>query len=125
MFWRDTRGRFFLASALCGAVLTAGTGAVFVWWKSDHPQRTAEDDIIYDRCLLAQRGNTVACDAMLRVIEHERIAEAAMKQQAAKMLAAGSSKREVVEWARKQGFVSSQLSDAVGISLSDLQSGKY
>jgi len=62
---------------------------------------------------------------MLRVVERERIAVAAMKQQAAKMLAAGASKREVVEWGRKQGFVSSQLSDAVGISLSDLQSGKY
>jgi len=124
MFWRAT-WQVFLAGALCGAVLTAGTGAVFVWWKSDHPQRTADDEALHDACLVAQRGNTAVCDAMLRVVERERIAVAAMKQQAAKMLAAGASKREVVEWGRKQGFVSSQLSDAVGISLSDLQSGKY
>ena len=72
MFSRAT-WQVFLAGALSGAVLTAGTGALFVWWKPA-PQRTAEEEVLYDRCLLAQRGNTVACDALLRVIEHEMIA---------------------------------------------------
>jgi len=48
-----------------------------------------------------------------------------VKQQAAKLFAAGFSKREVVKWAMDQGFVGEQLSDAVGISLQDLQAGKY
>jgi hypothetical protein len=67
----------------------------------------------------------VACDAMMRLVERSRIASAAMKQQAAKMLAAGFSKREVVKWASEQGFVGSDLSDAVGISLRDLQTDNY
>ncbi len=48
-----------------------------------------------------------------------------MKKEAAKMLAAGVSKRDVVQWAMDRGFVGSQLSDAVGISLKDLQADKY
>jgi hypothetical protein len=76
---------------------------------------------------MTQHGNTVACDAMMRLVERERTAEAAMKMKAlaATLLAAGFSKREVVEWAMDKGFVGSQLSDAVGISLQDLQTGKY
>jgi hypothetical protein len=61
----------------------------------------------------------------MRVLERERVAEAAMLKEAAKMLAAGFSKREVVDWAAKNGFVGRQLSDAVGISLEDLQQNKY
>ena len=49
----------------------------------------------------------------------------AMKEEAAKMLAAGFSKREVVKWASERGFVGKQLSDAVGISLRDLQTDNY
>ena len=123
MFGKGT-WRVFLAGALCGTVVTASVGAAYVWWKP-HPQRTAEDDVIYDRCLMAQGGNTVACDAMMRLIDRERISAAAMKQQAAKLLAAGFSKREVVKWAMDQGFVGSDLSDAVGISLRDLQTDNY
>jgi hypothetical protein len=40
-----------------------------------------------------------------------------LKTEAAVLLTVGFTKREVVEWAMKKGFVGSQLSDAVGISL--------
>ena len=72
MFWRATC-RVFLAGALCGAVLTAGTGAVFVWWKSapSAPQRTAEEEMMYDACL-AKGQNTASCDALLRLIRTSR-----------------------------------------------------
>ena len=72
-------------------------------------------------CLTGRDGNTVACDALIRVLERQRAAETAMKKEAAKMLPAGVSKRDVVQWAMDRGFVGSQLSDAVGISLKDLQ----
>jgi hypothetical protein len=61
---------------------------------------------------------------MMRLIEHER-AVAAMKQRAAVLLAAGFTKREVVQWAESTGFGGSDVSDAVGISLQDYQQGKY
>jgi hypothetical protein len=116
--------RFFAAGALCGIVVMAAVWTGSSWWTLE-PKRSVEDRAIYDHCLMAQHGNTVACDAMMRLIERERTAEAVMKAQAATLLAAGFSKREVVKWAIDKGFVGSQLSDAVGISLQDLQAGKY
>lgn len=127
--------RVFLAGTVSGVVLIAVVGAGLFWWKVS-PERSAEDDAICDRCLMAQSGNTVACDAMIRLIHRERAAlaaiekrdsaaETALKKEAAQLLAAGFSKREVVQWAMERGFVGSQLSDAVGISLQDLQVGKY
>ena len=41
------------------------------------------------------------------------------------MLAASVRKGDIVQWTVGSGFVRSQLSDAVGISLQDLQAGKY
>jgi hypothetical protein len=131
--FRNGGWRTFLTGALCG--ISFITIVALGWWKM-HPERSAEDAAIYDRCLMAQSGNTIACDAMLRVIDREKaalpemerresVAEAALKKDAAKLLAAGFSKREVVEWAMKRGFVGSQLSDAVGIFLEDLQAGRY
>jgi len=114
--------RVFLAGALCGAVFTAGTGAVFVWWKP-HPGRSADDNIIYDACLVDKDGNTVVCDAMMRMVERGRTEERIGR--IGTFLAAGFTKREVVQWAREQGLTDKQLSDAVGISLEDLQTGKY
>jgi hypothetical protein len=74
MFWRAT-WQVFLAGALSGAVLTAGTGAVFVWWKSaaqqSAPQRSAEEEMVYDGCL-AQGRNTASCDALLRILRASR-----------------------------------------------------
>jgi hypothetical protein len=83
-------------------------------------RRTADDNAIYDACLVGQSGNTVLCDALKRMVERERI-----KQQIETYLAAGFTKREVVQWATERGFTGKQLSDALGISLQDLQTGNY
>jgi hypothetical protein len=48
-----------------------------------------------------------------------------LKQLATEALEAGFSKREVMEFIKARGFDDSQAADAVGISLGDLQSGKY
>jgi hypothetical protein len=117
--------RLFAVGVLCGTVLTAVVGGAFIWWKSDADGASVRSSQDYDACLVEKYGNKVACDALMRMLNRERVAERAMKEKAATLLAAGFSKREVVEWARKQGFVSSQLSDAVGISLEDLQGNKY
>jgi hypothetical protein len=124
LMFRNGGWRLFLAGVLCGIVLTAVLGGATVWWKL-HPKRSAEDAAIYDNCLMAQSGNTVVCDATMRVLDRERAAETVMKTEAAQLLAAGFSKREVMQWAMDRGFVGSQLSDAVGVSLQDLQAGKY
>jgi hypothetical protein len=41
---------------------------------------------MYDTCLAAQNGNTVACDAYMRMIDRFRTREVALKEQAAKLL---------------------------------------
>jgi hypothetical protein len=41
------------------------------------------------------------------------------------MLAAGASKRDIVKWVIEMGGVGSQISDAAGITLQELQSDKY
>lgn len=51
--------------------------------------------------------------------------EKKLNEGGAKMRAAGASKREVVEWAIGMGGVGHQISDAAGITLQELQSGKY
>lgn len=110
--------RVFLTGMICGIVLMAcGVGA-FVGWQS-HPTRSAEDEAIYDNCLM-ERGDTVACGALMRGIDRERAAEGALKDQVAKMLAAGFNKREVAEWAVTRGFVYSQVSSAMGLSTAEL-----
>jgi hypothetical protein len=121
---RNDGWRVFLAGSLSGIILMGAVGAAWVWWTSG-PERSPEDAAIYDKCLMALSGNTVACDATMRALDRERTAESIMKREAVKLLAAGFSKREVVKWAMDKGFVGSQLSDAVGISLQDLQAGKY
>lgn len=112
----------FVAGGIVLAVLAWAVGHL-LWNRA--PARSAEDDTIYDGCLVHYQGNRVVCDAMMRQLERARAAEVDMKQQAARLLAAGYSKREVVKWAFDHGFVGKQVSDAVGISLEDLQAGKY
>ena len=101
---------------------TAWAGSA--WWKS-HGERSPEDAVAYDHCLAANDGNTVACDAFLRMVERGRAKGVFLKTEGAKLLAAGFRKREVVQWASEMGSVSSQLSDAAGISLRELQTDKY
>ena len=110
-----------MTGVLCGIAFMAAIWAGSTWWKLG---RSAEDGDTYDHCLVQQHGNTVACDAMMRIFERSRAAEA-MQAQAATLLAAGFSKREVVKWARDQGFNNLEISAAVGISPQDLHAGKY
>jgi hypothetical protein len=49
-------------------------GTVAVWWKT-HVERSAEDDAIYDACLIRSGGNTILCDALMRT--RKRAAEKA------------------------------------------------
>jgi hypothetical protein len=116
----------FLVGLFCGGFIVASLWAVSVWWQ---PQRSPEDSVVYDTCLATQNGNTVACDAYMRVYkrakENDDALEKKLKEGGAKMLAAGRSKRDVVEWASGMGGVGRQLSDAAGISLKELQDGKY
>jgi hypothetical protein len=121
-----TNGRLlvFLMGMFCGGVLAAALGHVPVFWISSE-NRSSRDAALYDGCLVTRNGNTVVCEVLMREINREQVAEAAMKVEAAEMLATGASKRQVVEWAMKHGFVGRQLSDAAGIYLEDLQHGEY
>lgn len=118
--------RPFLIGLFCGGFIIASVWAVSVWWQPRHAPDAAA---LYDACLATKNGNTVACDAYMRVYERAKdqddALEKTLKEGGAKMLAAGHSKREVVDWARGMGGVGHQLSDAAGISLKELQDGKY
>jgi hypothetical protein len=120
--------RSFQVGIVAGSILIALVWAGTVWWTA-HRARSPDDEALYDRCMVSNKGNTVACDAFIRTYDRERAKDAALektlKEGGAKMLAAGHSKREVVDWAASMGGVGSQLSDAAGISLKDLQDGKY
>jgi hypothetical protein len=59
------------------------------------------------------------------MLDREKAKSEYLKEEGARLRASGFSKREVVEWATKMGAVGSQISDAAGISLQELQSGKY
>lgn len=128
--------RPFLKGVLCGTILMAVVGATALWWKS-RPERSVEDNVIYDRCLAAQGGNLVACEALLRVLAHDRAVSqaleqrhradvAALKEEVNQLLVAGFSKCEIVK--REQGkrdFIGSRvtgedLASAIGISFGDL-----
>jgi putative SOS response-associated peptidase YedK len=97
-----------------------------ILWKTE---RSPEDAAMYDACLAGKDGNTVACEAYVRVFDRVRAKDAALEkvlnEGGAKMLASGASKRDVVNWARGMGGVGSQISDAAGITLRELQSDKY
>jgi hypothetical protein len=117
--------RSFAIGVLCGGILIALVWAASVWWNA----RSERDAALYDNCLAANGGNTTACDAFMRTYQREKAKSAALEkilnEGAAKMLAAGASKRDVVKWATEMAGVGSQISDAAGISLNELQHGKY
>ena len=114
--------------------MLAGSGIMIVGialltWFWTHPTRSAQDQALYDYCLVQQHGNTVACDAWMRIMNrrlvHERAFEAALYQQAAQLRAAGFSPCEIERWAAKDTeAVGSELSTASGIPLSEIQGGK-
>jgi hypothetical protein len=117
--------RRFAVGALCGGILIAVAWAVSVWWNT----RSEQDAALYDACLAGNGGSTVACDAFMRTFKRAKAkddaSEKMLNEGGAKMRAAGASKRDVVKWATEMGGVGSQISDAAGISLKELQSGNY
>jgi hypothetical protein len=116
--------RRFMIGMLCGGALIAIVWGGSAWWNAS-PNLSSQNAAIYDNCLLAQGGNTISCDAFMRMVERSRIKSEFLKTEGAKMRADGVSKRDVVTWAIGMGGVGSQLSDAAGISLTELQSDKY
>jgi hypothetical protein len=118
--------RVFAAGMLCGVIFTVVVGAASFWWKTRQGQpddsgavRSAKEDVDYNMCLAA--GNTnVACDALIRMLRRFDSAEAAMKEEATKMLAAGVDKCDVLKWGFKRGFVGSQMSKAIGVPMEEL-----
>ena len=120
--------RTFIAGLCGGADLVGAVWAAASWLQDTKPNLTAYGEYMYDQCLMTQNGNRVACNAYMRVMVHQQEEEAAKKfwkQRAAELGAAGQSKREVVEWARKQGLSDIETSEITGIPISDLAAGKY
>jgi hypothetical protein len=54
-------------AAIIGGLVGSG---ITVWWKSASVSPYA-DYPIYDQCLYTKNGNTVACDAMVRMLQHQ------------------------------------------------------
>jgi hypothetical protein len=120
----DSRKGAFVVGLLCGGILVATVWGGSVW-RSLRPELSPDDAALYDQCLTGQQGNTVACDAFMRAKAQDEAMKKKLNEGGAKMLAAGASKREVVEWAIGMGGVGHQISDAASITMQDLQSGKY
>jgi hypothetical protein len=118
----------FLAGVVTGAVLTAAVWLAFNNWSPERKINEINDwkpvtyDEMYDRCLVDHGGNTTLCEAFIRIAK--RIAQP-LKERVARWLSAGFSKREIAEYEKTQGVSDAQLAAALGISLSDLQAGKY
>jgi hypothetical protein len=55
------------AAAIVGGLIGSG---ITMWWNSASVSPYANYPI-YDQCLYAKNGNTVACDAMLRMLKHQ------------------------------------------------------
>jgi hypothetical protein len=115
-----------------GAVSSTAVIIVFLVgyrWAMSRTERSPENAAIYDTCLASNGGNENACDAHLRIYDRAKSKDAALEKAlnegGAKMLASGASKREVVDWATRMGGVGSQISNAAGMSLRDLQNGNY
>ncbi|MDB5610236.1 MAG: hypothetical protein JWP25_7136 [Bradyrhizobium sp.] len=115
----------FVAGLLCGGIAVAIVWGASAWWKL----RSEQETVLYDYCLAGNGGNTVGCDAFMRTFKRAKAKDDALEkilnEDGAKMLAAGSSKRDVVKWATEMGGVGSQISNAAGISLRELQSNNY
>src|SRR5262245_5528836 len=115
--------RVFQAGLLCGIILLAA--GVWIWL----PPRSPEDKAEYDFCV-ATGGSVRNCALMVsanrkKALEANEAFEKAMKEEVARRLSSGASKREIVQWAKQNGFVGRALSDAMGISLKDIQDDNY
>ena len=64
-FWHH---RSFVTGMLCGGIVIGLVWAASAWLNTTHKTRE------YDQCLLAQRGSTTACDAIMRMRDaYERL----------------------------------------------------
>ena len=59
--------RNFWIGAFCGAALICALWGAWDQWKKTHPERTAQQEELYDICLANNQGNRTMCDAMLRM----------------------------------------------------------
>ena len=68
-FARDENQRAFVMGFLSG-----GTLVVIIWAASGwvHSERTPAEAAFYDHCFAAQAGNTVACDAVMRIYKRKK-----------------------------------------------------
>jgi hypothetical protein len=66
---KPDHGRF-ITGLLCGGILIAIVWGTSAWWNG-HPNLSPQDAALYDRCLVGQGGNTVACDALMRVLKNK------------------------------------------------------
>src|SRR5205809_4654047 len=103
----------FFAAAICLASPAFAEGWLPSWGRS------AQEDIFYDRCLIATAGNTVACDARIRENRRDKEAaekrrqedcvgllrsfEPAYREEAVKLLRAGFPQSEITAYATEQG----------------------
>ena len=115
--------RVFQTVVLCGIILIAA--GVWIWSKPRSPEDKAE----YDFCI-ATGGSVRNCGLWVganrkKALEANEAFEKAIKEEVAKRLSSGASKREVVQWAKQNGFVGKAFSDAVGIPLKDMQEDNY
>jgi hypothetical protein len=116
--------RGLVAGALCVAVVVGGVAASLHWWELSS-RRSVDEREPFRTFVECPVGNPAACDAAIREFERERERHAAVKAEVAKMLAAGSTKREAVNYAMKHGLFGYEAAEAVGISPEDLRDDKF
>ena len=56
--------RGFQAGAIAGATLIGIMWAGTVWWTAKSA-RSPGDEVLYDSCLVSNKGNIIACDAVI------------------------------------------------------------
>ena len=99
----------FIVAAIAVAAAFAGSwvGSSFTASRNSVSVRPYADYQAYDECLARHGGNTVQCEAHMRMLfrrAEDQKWKKAMKRNADKLLAAGFDKKEVAEWALDKGF---------------------
>jgi len=102
--------RWFLVGALVGVFVGGEIATIKLG-----PNRTPEDEAIYDRCL-AKNGSKVKCDALMRMLERDNEITAQWKKKVDEFRAAGYSERDIVDWIRKQNITGSRAAEVLGMT---------
>ena len=78
---KQTKKGSFISGLCCGAVLVGVVwAATSLWLQQTKPALSAYGQKMYDQCLMTQNGNTVACDAYMRVMIRAQEEAAAKKR---------------------------------------------